>query len=257
VYSCSTASVGSRKAPYPGDYEIRWSSQPIDSARVLGPGNPKVPVKYSVREVATGIPRPVLTFLKEGTQTRNQAWDPGEEIAMFQPGANGLPTDTVTWGLIVDEPDTSVDPNPIAPTDGDLLFIATSRPFSAGETYVLRTEAARADPAAAASRLDMVYVVPNPYVGYNEIEPKNRLPGETRGERRVYFENLPPRCTIRIFTLNGDLVQTLEHDTGIDNAREFWNLLNRDGFSVAYGIYFAHIDAPGVGETILKFAILK
>ena len=39
--------------------------------------------------------------------------------------------------------------------------------------------------------------------------------------------------------------------------REFWNLLNRDGFGVAYGIYIAHIDAPGVGEKILKFALIK
>jgi len=104
---------------------------------------------------------------------------------------------------------------------------------------------------------DDVYVVPNPYVGYNVIEPTNRLPGEARGERRLYFENLPAQCTIRIFTVNGDLVQTLERNSGADNGREFWNLLNRDGFSVAYGVYVAHIDAPGIGEKIVKFAIIK
>jgi hypothetical protein len=83
------------------------------------------------------------------------------------------------------------------------------------------------------------------------------LPGDSRGERRLYFENLPTQCTIRIFTVNGDLVQTLERSSGVDNGREFWNLLNRDGFSVAYGIYVAHVDAPGIGEKILKFAIIK
>jgi hypothetical protein len=105
--------------------------------------------------------------------------------------------------------------------------------------------------------MDNIYVVPNPYVGYSTIEPTNRLPGDTRGERRIYFENLPQRCTIRIFTINGDLVQIIEHDTGVDNAREYWNLLNRDGFGVAYGIYVAHLDAPGVGEKVLKFALIK
>ena len=99
--------------------------------------------------------------------------------------------------------------------------------------------------------------VPNPYVGLSTIEPTNRLPGATRGERRIYFENLPPQCTIRIFTINGDLVQTLEHDSGVDYAREYWNLLNRDGFSVAYGVYVAYIDAPNVGEKIVKFALIK
>jgi hypothetical protein len=105
--------------------------------------------------------------------------------------------------------------------------------------------------------MDRIYVVPNPYIGFSEIEPINRLPGESRGERRIYFENLPRRCTIRIFTLNGDLVHTLEHDSGVESGREYWNLLNRDGFSVAYGVYVAHVDAPGVGEKIVKFALIK
>jgi hypothetical protein len=65
------------------------------------------------------------------------------------------------------------------------------------------------------------------------------------------------KCTIRIFTLSGELVNELEHETGFDNGREYWNLLNKDGFSVAYGVYIAHIDAPGVGEKLIKLAIIK
>ena len=30
-------------------------------------------------------------------------------------------------------------------------------------------------------------VVPNPYVGINELEPVSKLPGQVRGERRIYF----------------------------------------------------------------------
>jgi hypothetical protein len=123
--------------------------------------------------------------------------------------------------------------------------------------FTLQTVGGRVDNAVAAGRLDSIYVVPNPYVAYNVIEPTNRLQSEARGERRLYFENLPAQCTIRIFTVNGDLVQTLERNSGADNGREFWNLLNRDGFSVAYGIYVAHIDAPGIGEKVVKFAIIK
>jgi hypothetical protein len=65
------------------------------------------------------------------------------------------------------------------------------------------------------------------------------------------------KCTIRIYTLSGELVSTLEHEAGADNGREFWNLLNKDGFSVAYGVYLAHIDAPGIGEKLIKFALIK
>ena len=133
----------------------------------------------------------------------------------------------------------------------------TKRPFDKTDVFTLQTKAGFVNNQAAKVKLDDIYVVPNPYVGANEIEPANKLSGQNRGERRIYFENLPMKCTIRIFTLSGELVTTLEHETGYDNGREFWNLLNEDGFSVAYGVYLAHIDAPGVGEKLIKFALIK
>jgi hypothetical protein len=136
-------------------------------------------------------------------------------------------------------------------------LIYTKRTFTKEDVYILNTEAGFINNQMAASKLDNIFVVPNPYVGTNEIEPTNKLPGQNRGERRIYFENLPMKCTIRIYTLSGEQVTTIEHESGMDNGREFWNLLNRDGFSVSYGLYIAHIDAPDIGEKLIKFAIVK
>jgi hypothetical protein len=36
-----------------------------------------------------------------------------------------------------------------------------------------------------------------------------------------------------------------------------WNLLTRDNLSVSYGIYIYHVDAPGIGEKVGKFAVIK
>ena len=126
--------------------------------------------------------------------------------------------------------------------------MATKRPFTVNDKFLLKTVSGKIDEGLSKSGLDDIYVVPNPYVGFNSIEPSNKLPGQIRGERRIYFENLPSKCTIRIYTLTGNLVAKLEHDAGFTNGREFWNLLNSDGFSVSYGIYLAHIDAPDLGE---------
>ncbi|MGB6122476.1 MAG: hypothetical protein WBG80_11245, partial [Bacteroidota bacterium] len=255
-YTARLQSVTSRKFRYPADYTVSFSAQDIDSAITFSGGIVKIAVNYSVKEVTYGVPQPILTFLNENSATRDQKWDPGEEIALFSPTATGLPTDTLTWGIVITKPaDTTV--TPILPTDGDVLFIGTSRPFDARDRYTLRTESGRVSADLASSSMSNIYVVPNPYVGVNELEPTFRLPGENRGERRIYFENLPMRCTIRIFSLNGDHVQTLEHDSNMENGREFWNLLNRDGFGVAYGVYMAHIEAPDIGETIIKFALIK
>ncbi|MBK7258384.1 MAG: hypothetical protein IPI01_11405 [Ignavibacteriae bacterium] len=256
TFLAKTASVGSRKRLWPADYEIRFSSTPIDTALTLGTGVIRIPVKYSVMDVTTGTPQRILTFLAENSSTKDQQWSSGEEIVLFRPGSTGLTTDTTTWGIVITKPaDTTIAPR--APGNGDVLLIATRRPFSTSDRFTITTEGSTVSTERASSLMDQIYVVPNPYVGLSDIEPTNRLPGATRGERRIYFEHLPSQCTIRIFTINGDLVQTLNHDAGVQNGREYWNLLNRDGFSVSYGVYIAHIDAPGVGEKILKFALIK
>lgn len=240
---------------YPADYEVTFASQTIDTALIQVTGGTRViPVKYSVKEVTKGISKPIFTFLVENPTTKDSAWTPGEEIILFKPDAPATPAN-FTWGVTVYNPDTPKVP--VVPTDGDVLIIRTKRPYLSTDQFTFKTNAAYFKPEDAKNALDKIYTVPNPYVGVNEIEPTNKLPGQSRGERRIYFENLPPKCTIRIYTLSGEHVQTIEHESTLQNGREFWNLLNKDGFSIAYGIYFAHIDAPGVGEKIIKLAIIK
>ncbi|MCU7495543.1 MAG: hypothetical protein HF314_00930 [Ignavibacteria bacterium] len=244
---------------YPADYEITFSSNDVDSAIVKDKYNKmvKVPVNFSVKNITSGVPQPILAYIDElNSKTKNGRWDLGEELVFFKPGAKGTNKDTVTWGVRLYAPaDTNIIP--VMPQDGDFLRIYTKRPFDAKDVYILKTKAAAISNEKASASLDKIRVVPNPYVGYNELEPLNRLPDKNRGERRIYFDNLPPKCTIRIFTLSGDPVQTLYHDSNLQNGREFWNLLNRDGFGVAFGLYIAHIDAPGIGEKLVKFALIK
>lgn len=241
---------------YPADYEVEFSGQNIDSALVFSGKFESVPVKYTIRDITSGVPVHVPTFLQEKSETKNQHWDPGEDIILFKSGSRGVVTDTTTWVLNISASnDTTATYT--RPGEGDVLFLRIKRPFTTEDTFVLTTEAAKVSKALAKSRMDNIYVVPNPYVGYSVIEPTNRLPGSTRGERRVYFENLPQNCTIRIFTLSGQLVKRISHHSGVENGREYWNLLNTSGFSVAYGIYLAHIEAPGIGEKLLKFALIK
>jgi hypothetical protein len=140
---------------------------------------------------------------------------------------------------------------------GEVFDIITQQPFSSADRFTFTTEAAKFNAQQATSSLDKIKVVPNPYLGLSDIEPNDRLEGATRGSRRIYFEHLPMTATIRIYSLSGELVQTLHHESSLVDGREFWNLLNRDNLSVAYGVYIAHIEAPGVGERILKFALIK
>jgi hypothetical protein len=258
-YTMAPTLIGSRRALYPADYTIEFASKNIDTALVRwGGAIRKAPVRYTAKKVTLNqVPERIWTLLNENNPaTRDTQWSPGEEIVLFKPGAKGVGSDTTTWGVNVFLP-TDSSLTPVAPTDGDILLLSTTRPFNNSDRFQFRAESGKMDNATASSALKDIYVVPNPYVVINDLEPANRLPSQARGERRIYFEHLPPQCTIRVFTLSGDHVVTLNHDSGVANGREFWNLLNRDGFSIAYGLYIAHVEAPGIGETIIKFAVIK
>jgi hypothetical protein len=238
------------------DYIVSFSDQNISTAKkfVAGSGFIDIPVKFKVENVTSGIPIEIVTNLLEAATSNDSTWSLGDEIIFYQTGSPGGQGAPFTWRLKISPSTDSVQ---TLPGVNDALMLYTKRPYTTEDVFTIETKAGFINNQDAANKMDNIYVVPNPYVGANEIEPANKLSGQNRGERRIYFENLPTKCTIRIYTLSGELVATLEHESGSDNGREFWNLLNHDGFSVAYGVYLAHIDAPDVGEKLIKFALIK
>jgi hypothetical protein len=91
-------------------------------------------------------------------------------------------------------------------------------------------------------------------VAFSDLE----TPGPTstkRGDGRLQFRNLPPKCTIRIYTMVGELVDTIEKDDNTSSAS--WSIISNEGQRLSYGVYLYHVDAPGVGQKIGRFAIIK
>ncbi len=99
----------------------------------------------------------------------------------------------------------------------------------------------------AAGQLKNVKVVPNPYFARAGWENNN-------AGTKLNFTHLPQQCTIRVYTLAGDLVRTIEHDSG--GGDESWDLLSLNGQQVASGIYFYHIDS-NAGEFVGRFAVIN
>lgn len=94
--------------------------------------------------------------------------------------------------------------------------------------------------------LNDIRVVPNPYYGYN-INEKSSV------QRFVTFRKLPINCTIRIYTLNGDLVKKIVKNDQASTVN--WDLTNLDVIPVSSGLYLALIEAPGIGQKTMKLAI--
>ncbi len=101
----------------------------------------------------------------------------------------------------------------------------------------------------AKNALDQILIVPNPYYGYSDYE-NGQL------ESTVKITNLPQVCTVKIFSMNGNLVKTFFKDS--DTPEQAWDMKNQSGVPVASGIYIIHVNAPGIGEkTIKMIAIMR
>ena len=126
----------------------------------------------------------------------------------------------------------------VVPTAGN-EFTITSTPFVFGE----RT-------------LDNIMVVPNPYIVRNPWEVSSDYAA-------LRFTNLPDECTIRIYTLGGNLIKTIEHKveataaSAIQGGSEKWDVLTSNNQRPASGIYIYHILTPDGDTKTGKFALIR
>ena len=84
--------------------------------------------------------------------------------------------------------------------------------------------------------------------------------------KRIEFVNIPGECTVRIYTLSGEILQTIEHNDGSGDAS--WGSktlgdyqVNKYLQAVSPGIYIWHVTnnvASNKGETKMgTFVIIK
>jgi len=227
------------------DYEIRWYDNIADTS-VLGTAT----APFQIWDVTPGR----LPFKKNiavlDYKIRNGTWDLGEDIVIVEPGA-GI---NVSWQITFNETSGKQTTNPV---EGDIFYIATNRPFNEKDVFRYKTNASKIDMKEVSNSLKDIRVVPNPYVVTNRLEPLDRQNPRDRGPRRVYFDKLPATCKISIFTITGELVREIYHNSLIENGLEFWDLTTKDNFPVAYGVYVYHVDAGKLGSTVGRLAIIK
>lgn len=160
-----------------------------------------------------------------------------------------------TWWFYLDKADTNIAPH-VIPQAGDTAKLFLLKPFLSSDVFRFVAKKGYIDNAQAKIDLDNIKVVPNPYLANALWEPKNPY-SSGRGPRSIHFTHLPNKCTIRIFTVNGELVKEIEHESNLSDGAAEWNLLTKDNLSASYGVYIYHIDAPGIGSKAGKFAIIK
>jgi len=237
--------------PFPVDYEIRFTEQ---GEKTTYPPNLNLPFEiWRIMPDTSYKAKNVYIFtngLNDTTDEMRNNLTSGDEIKVMEDyydEGTGTWKSTFTLQFNVVIPDS----NEIVPQVGDVYRIVLTKQFSESDKYVFSTIAEKIQPAE--SMLDNVKVVPNPYIVRNTWERSSDY-------ARLQFINLPEVCTIRVYTLAGDHVRTIDHNEHIESDKpgwEWWDLLTHNDQTIAAGVYIFHVDAPGIGEYVGKFAIVR
>lgn len=134
--------------------------------------------------------------------------------------------------------DTTALPKPV-PASG-----MKTNPFYTFSTNSL-VPTQRSDNPVKGNLASRIFAVPNPYYGYSGYE-------SNRFDTKVRIINLPAQATINIYTLDGALVRTLSKNDP-NTPYIDWDIKNTAGLPVSSGMYLIHVNAVGIGETVIKW----
>jgi hypothetical protein len=229
--------------PAPGTAEPFMVRIPFEVWNVDDPANPyQVNLTYRDR-------------VRDGSEDPFWAWNPtnrmygvivnspynATQVVNMDADAEDEFNSKATWVLVMYGTNYSL---------GDVVEVNYANPIQLGkDTWSFTAPSYGYDPTQAAADVKEVNVFPNPYYGVNPNEIN-------KYQRFVTFNHLPPKATLRMFNLGGQLVKTINKEDLSQFAK--WDLTNENGLPLASGIYIAYIDMPDLGKTkILKVAIIQ
>jgi len=114
----------------------------------------------------------------------------------------------------------------------------------------IRWSSSDATTVVAGWDLSNVHTVPDPYLATSQYDLAPT-------SKNLMFVNLPPKATIRIYTLTGVLVNQIDHEDSTGGGRAVWDVRNWSQQFVASGVYFFHVVTPEGDERVGKFTIVN
>jgi len=201
----------------------------------------------TIRQYLDGPPNRKRFALKEVTWAGLLYLQPGQQLTSYQEGL--IPNDAVIQCRVE---------NKYAVKEG-------TGARNGYPTYLFKIEGSTPSPIEGQVKieeaLDAINVVPNPYYGFSDYEI-------SQFSNIVKITNLPAKCVITIYTLDGKHVRTYQrNEEGVAQTNRSdpgilidqytpaveWDLKNKKGIPVASGVYLIHVNAPGLGERVIKW----
>ena len=133
----------------------------------------------------------------------------------------------------------------------DTFYFTPIAWYADGDNWTVDLSLIGASQDLSQSDLDAITVVPNPYRG-------SSVYNEDYDDETIYFKNLPSSCVIKIYTVTGKLVDTINFNSLENNGsgQYPWHLENSNGDKVAPGLYIYYVQSGGYDQ-VGKFAIVR
>lgn len=194
---------------------------------------------------------------------------PGEEGE--DPVVTALAKDAITYyeyvdpnvhnGFIYFYSVTAAD-HELSVADGAPTISGAGQSGDPSSSFTNASPAKRAQTAAEREALGAnIFAYPNPATRAALGDFQQLLPNaDDPTGVRVNFANLPQaQNTIEIYTLSGDLVQTIVHDGSGGYGEASWNLISRNGQEIVSGIYLfvVHSNDDRFEDFIGKFVVVR
>ncbi len=132
--------------------------------------------------------------------------------------------------------------------EGDYIIVTPDKWFQDGDSWTADLSLLGAEQELNNSHVGSIMVLPNPYV-------VSSVYNEELYDSRLKFDNLPNQCTIKIYTITGEHVATIDHNDTGDMAN--WDMKNMQGDFVSPGLYIYTVEAGSLDPIIGKFVIVK
>jgi len=128
--------------------------------------------------------------------------------------------------------------------EGDKLYFSPITWYRDGDSWAVDMSEVAFEEEVDGTHFSNVRVVPNPYRA-----------GSTFSDGMLHFEGLPSTCVIKIYTVTGKLIKTINRSGKADGLEE-WDIRNDSGDKIAPGLYIYHIKS-GSNEYTGKFSIVR
>lgn len=247
--------INLKRPHYPADIKIEFSDTVVDTSlgSLFFPGKP---AKFRVfAETENGYEQ--MDFKFSDVDDDSTLSDQQDVIQIVTYAEDNPTTPITTWRVQIDTEGQDERGPFTVPKQGDVYIASFHIPFSTEDEFTFFSNSQMlGDNVKEEAESKEPYVVPNPYVGAASFEPQ-RFAVSGRGERRIEFRNIPNNAVIRIYTVVGELVQTLYHNGDINKGFVAWDLRSKDNLEIAPGLYIYHVEANDADDYIGKFAVIK